>query len=72
MRGDEQDDFKKKMLGCKGSRGTSAQIGSSKPRLGAWADTRGHGARTGGRLKMFEPSMHSEDEGRKAYPHLWA
>ena len=55
-----------KALDCKGSRGTS------KPGRDAWADTRGLGARTGGRLKMFEPSMHGEDEGRKAYPHLWA
>ena len=63
-------DFKKKFftkaLDCKGSRGTS------KPGRDAWADTRGQGARAGGRLKMFEPSMHGEDEGRKAYPHLWA
>ena len=65
-------DFRKKALDCKGSRGTSAQIGSSKPGLGIWAETRGHDVRAGRRLKMFEPSVYSEDGGCKAYPHLWA
>ena len=64
--------FFKKALDSKGSRGTSAGTGSSKPGLGTWADMRRLDARAGGRLKLFEPLMHTEDEGRKAYPHLWA
>ena len=65
-------EFFMKALDSKGSRGTSARTGGSKPGLGVWAGTRGQGARAGGRLKMFEPSKLDEDEGRKAYPHLWA